>query len=117
MGAFTDDGGEAINREEETKQELELDAEGNEIEVEPIGYDTDVAGVKSDGIVQQGFDKYPVFNVDRDEFYQNMSNGRNNLQFKTGTTAQQYITKTASNSTFFVQYTDTDGETYSRKIK
>jgi len=112
MGAFTNDGGEAINKPEE---EIETSADTDKDETS--GFPTDVPDLKADDFVQQGTEKYPVFKVDYNEFYQNMSHGRKRLRFKSGSTAQQYMAKTQYNRPFFVQFTDTDGKTYNRRIK
>ncbi len=121
MGAFTNDGGEPTTKPEEIVQDQELEAGaeegGEEASQQPVGFETDVPDVRSDDFVQQGTEKYPVFKVDRNEFYQNMMHGRKRLRFKQGTGAQEYMSKTQYNRPFFVQYTDTDGKMYNRRIK
>jgi len=69
--------------------------------------DTEVAGIEADGMK----DGLPVFNVDQDEFYQNMQYGRKRLRFKTEKLAG-YIKGANSNRPFFIKYGD-----YMRKIK
>jgi hypothetical protein len=64
-----------------------------------------------------GTESLPVFNVTKDEFYQNMRNGRKRLRFKSGTNAQQYMSKTKYRRPFYISYTDSDGKIYNRKIK
>ncbi len=111
MGVFTDDGGPAINQPEEETVEVETGQE------EPTRFDTDVEGVTSDGQISQGTNQIPVFKVDHGSFYQNMKQGRRRLRFKTGTNAQQYMSKTQYKSPFYIEYTDDKGKTYTRKIK
>lgn len=81
------------------------------------GYETDVDGVRSDDIVKQGKDGFPCFDVDQNEFYQNMQDGRRRLRFKSGSNAQQYMQKTKYNRPFYVRHTDDNGKKYVRKIK
>lgn len=69
--------------------------------------DTDVAGVAADGTK----DGFPVFNVERDEFYQNMQYGRKGLRFKTEKVAG-YMKGQTANRPFFIKHGD-----YMRKIK
>jgi hypothetical protein len=57
-------------------------------------------------------DGLPVFDVEQDEFYQNMSNGRKRIRFKNGSQASEYMKKTRYNKPFFIKH----GE-YLRKIK
>ena len=121
MGAFTDDGGEPISsqepEEEVLDQELDTGEEGVDIPDEPVGFETDVEDVRSDDFVAIGTDKFPAFEVDRNDFYQNMMHGRKRLRFKAGSGAQQYMSKTQYNRPFYVQFTDTDGKKYNRRIK
>lgn len=113
MGAFTDDGGPPSSQEE---PEQELDIEKPEIE-EPTGFSTDVEGVVSDDEHAHGNIKFPVFNVGKNEFYQNMNYGRKRLRFKSGSNAQKYMSGTKYKRSFYVSYTDSKGKTYQRKIK
>lgn len=55
---------------------------------------------------------FPVFNVSKDEFYQNMSHGRKRVRFKNGTSAQKYMANTLYKQPFHISH---DG--YTRKIK
>jgi len=81
------------------------------------GYDTDVQGVRASDIVRQGKDEFPCFDVDKNEFYQNMQDGRRRLRFKSGTPAQEYMSKTKYNRPFFIRHVDDSGKKYVRKIK
>lgn len=110
MGIFTDDGGPP------TTQQLEPETE-TEKKDEPITFDTDVEGVKADAEHAAGTDRFPVFKVDKNEFYQNMTHGRKRLRFKSGSNAQQYMSKTKYQRPFYISYTDSQGKTYSRRIK
>jgi len=75
------------------------------------GFETDVPDVYADG-QKQGV---PVFNVDKTEFFQNMSHGRKRLRFKQGSTAQQYMQKTKYRNSFWISYDD-NGKKWTRKI-
>lgn len=66
--------------------------------------------IKCDGINQR--DKLPIFKVSRDEFYQNMSNGRQRLRFKSDSDVTKYM-RTGKNA-FWIQ-DETDG--YIRKVR
>lgn len=81
------------------------------------GFDTDVSDVKADDIVRQGKDEFPCFDVDQGEFYQNMQDGRRRLRFKSGSGAQQYMSKTKYNRPFYIRHTDDAGKKYVRRIK
>ena len=81
------------------------------------GYDTDVPDLKADDVVRQGKDEFPCFDVEKDEFYQNMQDGRRRLRFKSGSKAQQYMQNTRYNRPFYVRTTDENGKKYVRKIK
>jgi len=86
-------------------------ARDNEISVPQDGkVKTDVPDVFADG-ERNGL---PLFKVSKNEFYQNMSHGRQRLRFKSGTSTQQYMKNTKYNRPFWIQDTD-DG--YIRKIK
>jgi hypothetical protein len=113
MGAFTDGG----QSQPPTTQQEEPEVEKDEKEQEPEKFDTDVEGVKADGQVPYGSDRFPMFKVDKNDFYQNMKHGRKRLRFKTGSGAQQYMKGTKYQRPFYVSYTDSKGKTYSRKIK
>jgi hypothetical protein len=82
---------------------------------EPL--DTDVDGVTADGFIQQGTNKFPKFQVSREEFYQNMTDGRRRLRWKSDTPVQKYMSGTKYRNPFYVSYTDENGKTYTRKIK
>jgi len=80
--------------------------------------DTDVEGVRADGYVQMGTEKFPKFNVDRSSFFQNFQDGRKRLRFPSGSNVQQYMSNTKySRNPFYVSFTDENGRTYTRKIR
>jgi len=70
-----------------------------------------VDGVSCDGINQR--DKLPIFKVSRDEFYQNMSNGRQRLRFKSDSDVSKYM-RVGGKRSFWIQ-DETDG--YIRKVR
>ena len=80
-------------------------------------YNTDVEDVWADDAVCQGKDQFPCFDVSKEEFFQNMENGRRRLRFKGGTAAQKYMSGTKYNRPFYVRHTDENGKQYVRKIK
>jgi hypothetical protein len=55
-----------------------------------------------------------VFDVTKDEFYNNMKADRKRLRFRSGTPAQEYYSKTRYKTPFFIRNQE-DG--YMRKIK
>lgn len=112
MGAFTGDNGPPT-----TQQQEEPEVKQDDTQEEPEGFATDVDGVMADGEHPHGNDRFPVFNVSKNEFYQNMNYGRKRLRFKTGSKAQSYMKGTRYNRPFYISYTDSKGKTYSRKIK
>ena len=73
---------------------------------------TDVQDVFADG-EKMGI---PVFNVDKDEFYQNMAFGRKRLRFKSGSNTQEYMQKTQYQRPFWIAHND-NGEVWTRKVK
>ena len=115
MGAFTNDGGPPSTQPEE-QEEVEVKKD-DEQEKELEGFATDVDGVMADKEFNRGIDKFPVFKVTKADFYQNMSNGRKRLRFKTGSGAQQYMKGTKYKRAFYIEYTDSKGKSYNRRIK
>lgn len=111
MGEFTTGSGDTHNPENVT-----MSGETGTEEA-PIGFDTDVKDVRSDDIVRQGKDEFPCFDVDHNEFYQNMQDGRRRLRFKSGTNAQKYMSQTKYNRSFYIRHTDAGGKKFVRKIK
>ena len=116
MGEFMGSSGDSHNPENVTMGGPVAGGEAGTEEQIP-GYETDVKDVRSDDIVRQGKDEFPCFDVSGDEFYQNMQDGRRRLRFKSGTSAQQYMSKTKYNRPFYVRHTDSNGKKYVRKIK
>ena len=74
---------------------------------------TDVSDVFADG-EKMGM---PVFNVDKDSFYQNMNFGRKRLRFPTGSPTQAYMQKTKYNKPFWIAHTEPNGQKWTRKVK
>lgn len=88
----------------------------NKVESPPEGkVETGIEGVYADGINKR--DNLPVFNVDSNEFHQNMSYGRQRIRFKSGSDAHKYMKSTRYKQSFWIQHTDKDGQKYMRKIK
>jgi hypothetical protein len=84
---------------------------------EPGTAETDVQGVFADDTVNHGVDKFPVFNVDKNVYMNNMHNDRKRLRFPSELPVTQYMRNTKYNRPFFVQYTEDSGKTYRRKVK
>lgn len=74
--------------------------------------ETDVSGVFADGKK----DGLPVFNVSKEDFYNNMRMDRKRMRFKTDTVSQ-YLRGTRYNRPFYIEYKGDKGEHYLRKIK
>jgi len=93
-----------------TMVDAKLDTKETELE-------TDVEGVSADGYVQQGTNKFPKFNVDQEDFYQNFQDGRRRLRWKPDTPVQKYMAGTKYKNPFYVSYTDDKGRVFTRKVK
>jgi hypothetical protein len=105
MGAFTTgDNGPAVNQPDEPDQDER-------------GVPTDVENLYANDKVAHGGAEYPCFDVEPESFYQNMENGRKRLRFKPGSPVQQYMAKTKYRIPFFIRTTDTNGKSYTRKVK
>lgn len=109
MGDFTSDGGAPINQPEQPEVE--------KTEEEPTTFPTDVEGVEADAEMPYGKERFPMFKVSREEFYQNMAHGRRRIRFKSGSNAQKYMSGSKYGRPFYISFTDSDGKTYNRKIK
>ena len=86
-------------------------------EAPETGYPTDVEGVSSDGQIEKGTDKFPVFKVTPQEFWSNQKASRKKIRFKNGSAAQQYSTKSKYARTFYIETSDSKGVKYRRKIR
>lgn len=81
-------------------------------------FKTDVPDVTADDVVKHGKDEYPVFDIDKRSFHQNMEGGRRRVRFPSGSKAQQYMQKSKYNRDFYVRYKDdASGKEYVRKVK
>jgi hypothetical protein len=69
-------------------------------------------GIFCDGVNQR--DKLPIFKVPKDEFYQNMSHGRQRMRFGASSDVSKYMKSTGYKGSFWIQ---DDKEGYVRKIK
>ena len=93
--------------------EAQIARDGNQAVAPPEGkVKTDVDGCFADAINKR--DNLPVFKVDHNSFFQNMSFGRNRIRFKSGTDVQKYMQGSRYKQSFWVQH-ETDG--YMRKVK
>jgi len=73
---------------------------------------THIEDVYADGINKK--DNLPIFKVSHNEFFQNMSAGRQRLRFKTGSHTQKFMQGSKYKQSFYVQH-EKDG--YLRKVK
>jgi len=80
-------------------------------------FETDVPGVFADDQLHSGSVKFPVFDVEKEDFYNNMTADRKRMRFKSGTAAQGYMSNTRYRNPFFVRYTDDSGRKYQRRVK
>jgi hypothetical protein len=99
----------------EQKQPDQEQVPGQETPVQPPEqpeasrmFQTDVPEVET----KDQRDGLPVFEVEKDEFYQNMNHGRKRIRFKSGSAASEYMKKTRYHKPFYIKH----GE-YLRKIK
>ena len=83
----------------------------------PTEFNTDVPDVKAKDVVKQGNLEFPVFDCDKNEFFQNMEHGRKRLRFKSGSDVQKYMQNSKYRNPFYVRYTDDNGKVYTRKVK
>jgi len=98
MGEFTDG--------DSPEQKISAD---HAVQDNPQKVETDVDGVFADGLKLD----LPVFDVDKEGFYQNMNYGRKRLRFKSGTSVQKYMQGTKYNRSFWIR----EPEGYIRKVK
>ena len=73
--------------------------------------DTGIEGVFADAVNSR--DNLPVFKVSHDEFYQNMTQGRQRIRFKSGSAPQKFMQNGRYKQTFWIQH-EKDG--YMRKV-
>lgn len=105
------------NTDQEVANMLDLNKE-EPIDNTETEFKTDVEDVTADDVVRKGKDEYPVFNVDKRSFHQNMEGGRKRVRFPSGSKAQQYMQKSKYNRDFYVRYKDdSSGKEYVRKIR
>jgi len=76
-------------------------------------FDTGVDGVKSSG-QKNGLH---VFDVGREDFYNNLKASRQRTRFKSDTAASAFLRGSKYASSFYVRYKDDNGEAYIRKVK
>ncbi|MFW6129961.1 MAG: hypothetical protein ACOC56_02180 [Atribacterota bacterium] len=87
------------------------------VDADENGFETDVDGVKADGFVQKGTEKFPRFDVDRNTFYSNSHDERRRMRFKSGSSVQQYMQGTKYRRPFYISFKDDNGRRYTKKIK
>lgn len=77
---------------------------------------TDVHGLASDGVYKKGMLEFPIFDVDKQDFYNNMEAHRSRTRFSSDSKASKYMRMTRYNQPFYIRYND-EGRQYIRKIK
>jgi hypothetical protein len=102
MGEFTND---TLRPETLAAKDRDFNANNGEVE-------TDVDGVIANGEK----DGLPIFDVDKNEFYQNMNYGRKRLRFKNGSNVQNYMNQTKYKRPFWIRHGE-GKNTFIRKIK
>lgn len=103
MGEFTDFGN---TPEAQIAKDKKVDMPDNRVDIP--GMD----GLKCDGINKA--DGSPIFNVDHNSFYQNTSNGRQRLRFKTGSDVQAFMQNGRYKNPFYLRHNKNG---YMRKVK
>ena len=78
---------------------------------------TDVADVDSDAYYAVGTEKFPIFDVNQSEFFNNMKVDRQRMRWNSGSKAQEYSQKTRYRNPFFIRYKDEKGNAYVRRVK
>lgn len=86
------------------------------IEIPEGKFPTDVTGVFADGQLKAGTVEFPVFDVDKDDFYGNMTADRRRMRFKTDN-VKGYMSGTKYKIPFYIKYTDENGKAYQRRVK
>lgn len=104
MGEFTS--GESPS----TELEMQRIDVGNDV---PDGFETDVEGLRANG--QK--DGTPIFDVPKDQFYNNMKADRKRLRFDSEAPVSQYLRGTKYRKPFYISTTDDNGQKFLRKVK
>jgi len=95
-----------------THDQTNLAAETSPDTVDPGKIETDVSGVFADGKK----DSFPIFTVNKEDFYNNMKADRKRMRFSTEPAAN-YLRGTRYNRPFYIQYKGEQGENFLRKVK
>lgn len=59
----------------------------------------------------------PVFDVDQKSFFNNMRVDRNRLRFPNGSKPSEFMKNTKHRQSFYVRYTDKQGQKFMKKFK
>lgn len=81
---------------------------------EQQGFDSGVEGVPADDLYK---DNTPVFDVDTNEFFNNMRQERNKMRFKNGSKPSQFMQSTSYRKPFYMRTTDSQGQKLLKKVK
>ena len=82
-------------------------------ETEDNVIDSGAEGVSAD----DWYKNTPVFDVNKNSFFQNMRLDRNKTRFANGTKPSQFMKGTKYRKPFYVRFTDSSGEQYLNKFK
>lgn len=77
--------------------------------------ETDVEGLKSDGVYRKGFQDFPIFNVTEDEFTRNMESHRQRCRF-TSEKVKRFCRESRYKNPFYIK-ANINGRDYIRRIK
>jgi hypothetical protein len=89
----------------------------SDMNVKTGNFETDVPGVNATAFKHIGTEKYPVFDVDRESFHQNLEFGRKRLRFPEDSAAHKYMKGQTVNKKFYISYTDPQSkEVWTREI-
>lgn len=104
MGEFTK--GFMDSPEGQIAKDKQVDVSNDQIDI------PNMDGLKCNGIHR--IDGHPIFNVDHNSFYQNTSNGRQRLRFKSGSDVQKFMQNGKYKQPFYLRHSKNG---YMRKVK
>lgn len=74
--------------------------------------------IEAPAYYSKGFDKFPIFDVDQDDFNATLTANRQQMNFKADTPVNKYMkADTQQRSTFYVRTTDKKGQQFIRRVK
>ena len=79
--------------------------------------ETDVFGLTTDDVYIKGSVKFPIFDVNKDEFFKNMEGQRSRLRFNSEGKVAKYMRMSRYSQPFYIRFTDENGKQFLRKVK